>query len=242
MRHVLLFQIYSPLTSWGVISVGGVRNTQSHPTKSGVLGLVASALGYTRTMQDEINELQSKLSFGCRVYGMGSLLRDYHTTQVASGSKMDTSTRYNSFKTGKIKTVLSTREYIQDEYTVIALWSENLGLLSKIKQALSTPTFTPYLGRKSCPPAVPYHAQVIQSDNPLKTLVETIFPMEEEPHLINFRQYQKKQHLYWEADESFDGFDATSYHTSRDSVLDRSTWRFTNRKEAHRLISFKEST
>ena len=46
---VLLLRLAAPLQSWGVESKFDTRRTLGYPTKSGVIGLVASAMGRERT-------------------------------------------------------------------------------------------------------------------------------------------------------------------------------------------------
>ena len=43
----LLLRLAAPLQSWGADSKFEVRKTNREPTKSGVLGLLAAALGYS---------------------------------------------------------------------------------------------------------------------------------------------------------------------------------------------------
>ena len=45
----LLLRLAAPLQSWGASSKFGRRATEREPTKSGVIGLVAAALGIRRT-------------------------------------------------------------------------------------------------------------------------------------------------------------------------------------------------
>ena len=46
---VLLLRLAAPLQSWGVESKFDTRRTLGYPTKSGVIGLVASAMREDRT-------------------------------------------------------------------------------------------------------------------------------------------------------------------------------------------------
>ncbi|WP_052850922.1 type I-E CRISPR-associated protein Cas5/CasD [Streptomyces avicenniae] len=74
--HVLLIRLAGPLQSWGIRSRFAQRDTHTRPTKSGVIGLCAAALGLER--DDPLDELGSVL-FGVRADRSGTLLRDYHT-------------------------------------------------------------------------------------------------------------------------------------------------------------------
>ena len=53
----LLLRLAGPLQSWGTDSKFEVRRTENEPSKSGVIGLVAAALGIRRN--EEISELNS---------------------------------------------------------------------------------------------------------------------------------------------------------------------------------------
>ena len=79
MRTVLL-KFSGPLQSWGTDSHFESRHTDTHPSKSGVIGLIAAGLGYSRDDDTEIQRLNS-LFFAVRVDQRGELLRDFHTAQ-----------------------------------------------------------------------------------------------------------------------------------------------------------------
>ncbi|MEU7576769.1 type I-E CRISPR-associated protein Cas5/CasD [Streptomyces sp. NPDC041068] len=74
--HVLLVRLAAPLQSWGVVSRFSRRDTHSRPTKSGVIGLCAAALGHDRA--DALGQLAA-LRFGVRADQPGTPVRDYHT-------------------------------------------------------------------------------------------------------------------------------------------------------------------
>ncbi|MFF7192233.1 type I-E CRISPR-associated protein Cas5/CasD [Streptomyces sp. NPDC008079] len=79
-RHVLLIRLAAPLQSWGVVSWFSRRDTHSRPTKSGVIGLCAAALGHERA--DDLGEFHA-VRFGVRADHPGTPVRDYHV--VGSG-------------------------------------------------------------------------------------------------------------------------------------------------------------
>lgn len=74
--HVLLVRLAGPLQSWGTASHFAHRDTRNRPTKSGVIGLCAAALG--RPRDEPLGDLATVL-FGVRADRPGTLLRDYHT-------------------------------------------------------------------------------------------------------------------------------------------------------------------
>ncbi|MEU2599333.1 type I-E CRISPR-associated protein Cas5/CasD [Streptomyces hirsutus] len=73
--HVLLVRLAAPLQSWGTVSRFSRRDTHSRPTKSGVIGLCAAALGHDRA--EELGELAA-IRFGVRADHPGTPARDYH--------------------------------------------------------------------------------------------------------------------------------------------------------------------
>ena len=79
------------------------------------------------------------LRFGVRVEREGQLLVDYHTAK--------TQDEKNSYVT--------YRHYLQDAVFLAGLESEDTALLLQLQDALQHPAFPLYLGRRSCPPALP---------------------------------------------------------------------------------------
>ncbi len=72
----LLLQLKAPLQSWAPEDGYTHRNTGSLPTKSGVIGLVASALG--RARGSDISDLAA-LRFGVQPVHTGPWLTDFQT-------------------------------------------------------------------------------------------------------------------------------------------------------------------
>ncbi|NMO04933.1 type I-E CRISPR-associated protein Cas5/CasD [Gordonia sp. TBRC 11910] len=132
----LLIGLEAPLQSWGDSSRFTERKTRPEPTKSGVLGLLAAALGRRRT--DPIEDLVA-LTFGVRTDQAGELTRDFQTAI--------------DWRTGKSKP-LSHRYYLADAKFVAGIEGSET-LIAGIAEALIRPTFPLYLGRRSCPPAGP---------------------------------------------------------------------------------------
>lgn len=133
---VLLLRLSGPLQAWGSGSRFVRRMTEREPTKSGVIGLIASAMG--RSREDSLEDL-SRLEFGVRVDQRGRLLRDFQTERSHNG---------------KMVMPLSHRYYLADAKFLVALSGDNM-LLEHIDQALSHPCWPLYLGRRSCPPDSP---------------------------------------------------------------------------------------
>ena len=128
----LLLRFAGPLQAWGADSRFDVRRTNREPTKSGVIGLIASALGLRRDAPlDELN----RLYFGVRVDREGVLLRDLHTV------RKDKNTSY-----------MTTRYYLSDAVFLIGLHSDDEALMQRLEHAVRNPAHPLFLGRRSCPP------------------------------------------------------------------------------------------
>ncbi len=128
----LLLRFAGPLQAWGADSRFDVRRTNREPTKSGVIGLIASALGLRRDAPlDELN----RLYFGVRVDREGVLLRDLHTV------RKDKNTSY-----------MTTRYYLSDAVFLIGLYSDDEALMQRLEHAVRNPAHPLFLGRRSCPP------------------------------------------------------------------------------------------
>ena len=129
----LLLQLVAPMQSWGSRSRFDDRDTEREPTKSGVLGLVAAALGRPRAA--DVEDLAA-LTFGVRVDRAGQLRTDYHTAQEGSG------------------TAVTRRHYLADAAFLVGLKGEET-LLEEVDAALRAPVWAPFLGRKSFVPSRP---------------------------------------------------------------------------------------
>lgn len=127
----LLLRLAAPMQAWGAEAKFDRRTTQREPTKSGVTGLVAAALG--RKRDESIDDIAA-LRFGVRADKPGVLLRDYHT------AKSDKSA------------YVTNRYYLADAVFVAGLEGDD-ELLEKIDVALQRPMYPLFLGRRSCPPS-----------------------------------------------------------------------------------------
>ncbi|GGR04873.1 type I-E CRISPR-associated protein Cas5/CasD [Streptomyces pilosus] len=135
---VLALRLAGPLQSWGASSRFTRRTTESAPTKSGVIGLLAAAAGIERGDDTRLAPLAA-LRFAVRMDQPGTRIRDFHTAHHAvTGASMP----------------LSERFYLADAVFVAAVEGDH-ALLTGLRDALRTPVYPPYLGRRSCPPSEP---------------------------------------------------------------------------------------
>lgn len=149
----LLLRLAGPMQSWGTDSKFEERRTNREPSKSGVLGLVAAAMGIRRQEKEKLREL-TELKFGVIVNREGVMMRDFHTARPEKGSPY-----------------VTYRYYLADAVFVVGLESDNPDLLDKISLALQAPAFPLFLGRRCCPPVGRLLLGI--SDKPLKEALES---------------------------------------------------------------------
>ena len=129
----ILLRLDAPLQSWGVHSRFGRRDTGTEPSKSGIVGLLAAALGLARDA--DISELAA-LTMAVRCDREGQVERDYHTAgdvpQVNGGRR----------------TIVSERHYLADACFLVAMEGKPETVL-KAAAGLTSPVFPLFLGRKA---------------------------------------------------------------------------------------------
>ena len=145
-RASLLLRLEGPLQSWGERARWDIRDTADHPTRSGVLGMIACALGYPRR-DPRILSLGESLRYGVRVDRAGTRLEDYHTVrgQHPSAEGELRGPPENPY------TIVSRRAYLQDASFLAGLEGPER-LLRSCETALRQPRWPYFLGRRSCPP------------------------------------------------------------------------------------------
>ncbi len=241
MREFLVFRLYGPLASWGDIAVGEQRPTTPHPSKSAILGLVAAALGIRRDEEDRQQALAEGYGYAVRVDASGVLLRDYHTTQIPDSTsrlKHLLTRRDETRDRQNLYTVLSTRDYRCEGLYTICLWLQDkiAPSLEEIAAALRTPHFPLYLGRKSCPLALPVHPRCVQAE----TFEEAFVHYDaEQPDLLKKFLLEHLKLLkatnpdyYWDEHAPTK---LTPLHTTprQDNPLSRKRWQFGKRNEQY---------
>lgn len=137
---VLLLRLAGPMQSWGLQSRFSDRDTGMEPSKSGVIGLIAAALGRARS--DSIHDL-SCLKMGVRVDREGIIKDDFQT--ALNVIKADQKSR---------DTVISHRHFLCNAVFLVGLEGSEDFLLG-LEKALRNPTFELFLGRKSYVPSQP---------------------------------------------------------------------------------------
>jgi CRISPR system Cascade subunit CasD len=150
MTNTLFLVLEGPMQSWGERARWSVRDSAPEPTKSGVVGLLACALGLNS--DEDLRDLSSKIQIGVLSERPGAILVDYHTVY---GGVMSAEGKVKINATTKLpETVETWRSYLHDAAFLIAIRSDR-ETVADLADKLQTPVWPVFLGRKSCPPSRP---------------------------------------------------------------------------------------
>jgi CRISPR system Cascade subunit CasD len=253
--ETLIFQLQAPLSSWGETAVGEYRPSAEYPSQSAIQGLLAAALGIDRDDDVAQTALRTGYRLAVGVLSQGRLLRDYHTAQVPSRTdlkKRPHATRRDELSLPKqdINTILSSRDYRQDAASLVAVQvvANAPYSLMQLAEALNKPKFVLYLGRKSCPIAVPLHPRIVNADTinaalagyqqQLSALWQETLPNHPAPNSLPI------QKMAWGDDFGADDLAAVGVQRDlsvnrKDHVITRKGWQFSDRRE-HIALLVKE--
>lgn len=183
MRDYLLFRLYGPLQSWGDVAVGEIRPSRSAPGRSALLGLLACVLGIRRHEEERLAELDQAFTLAVRIDAPGGSLADYHTVQTPTvrrgrtfltrrdelgGKLMGPARRFKGGDDLELSTILTRRDYLADACFTACVWQRDGAArpsLAEAKEALARPRLAPFLGRKSCPPGLPFAPRIVAAES-----------------------------------------------------------------------------
>lgn len=239
-REFLVFQLTGPMAAFGDIAVGERRATWDVPSKSGVLGLVAAALGLDRSNAAAHLALDEGLGFAVRQDEAGRPLRDYHTAQAPKARKgVHWRTRREELEADDLNTVLSERIYRLEPTATIILWQKknDAPALQSIETALKFPSYVLYLGRKACPLGRAPRPRVFPAAGVNEALAAyDVLEAEADLTLGKFfrRPRQSGPRAVWiEVAAGINtGENVKESRSRRDGLMNRTLWQFTDRTEA----------
>ncbi|MGE3312453.1 MAG: type I-E CRISPR-associated protein Cas5/CasD [Limisphaerales bacterium] len=171
----LAFLLEGPMQSWGTNSRYQRRATDPFPSKSGVLGLVAAALGIDKHAADESERLKPLAVLRFEAYRVPReragrageaipvhRLEDYHTLGGGFDEATDPWARAGiprKASGGPFGTVVTRRTYLTDAI-FLALLTGDRAVLETVATGLEDPVWGVWLGRKCCLPSMPLRACV----------------------------------------------------------------------------------
>ena len=215
MVEYVIFTLAAPMGSFGDLAGHERRNSGDWPARSAVLGLVGSALGIRRDDREGHDTL-ARWRVAVSIVSSGVMLRDFHTVQtVPTARARRPATRRHALEALKSgdNPIVTRRDYRSDCVFGVALWGGDG--VSAVRDALITPCFTPYLGRKSCPLAAPMAPNVIQATSPVEALSHIKLP--------SFLNLKSAHPVMVASDEPLEG---GREEIRWDEPLDRTAWHF----------------
>ncbi len=234
MREFLVFQLFGPLASWGEEAVGDVRPSAARPTRSALLGLIGAALGIERGDDAGQADIAASMRFAVAVVANGVPLIDYHTIQTRQprrGRSFASRAEQLGALRHDLTTLLSERHYRCDARYRVVAWqpegSRRWGL-EAVESALLAPRFPLYLGRKSCPPALPLAPRRVVAETLLAALEAAPDPA---TGLCAPGGNGEPVWLFWEEERELAGVAPLRITAPRDEPRSRRPWTFERRPE-----------
>lgn len=204
MNKYLLLWLEAPLQSWGADSKFDRRDTLPFPTKSGVLGLILCAMGasgeqkellaqmaplkqtvvgYTRTRKDSDGSL-IKME-------RPPLLRDFHMVGSSYNDQDLWETNMIPKTSAGTKSMgggakMTYRYYLQDAIFAVVLETPP-DLAQTFADALMSPVYSIYLGRKNCVPSEFVYQGIFDSQESALDHAGSI--MQEKELVVDFRVF-----------------------------------------------------
>lgn len=155
----------SPMQSWGSSSRFTQRESESFPTKSALIGLLAAAAGIDKESPNEAELIAPFSALRLTIYrlprGGNQLVRrlsDFHTVgggYDAKASAFDKMSIPRKASGGaSANAVITKRTYLTDA-RFIACLEGNAGTIQTLVTHLENPIWGVWFGRKTCVPAMP---------------------------------------------------------------------------------------
>lgn len=220
MPEFLIFTLAAPMGSFGDVAGHERRGSQLWPGRSAIIGLIGGALGVRRA--DTAGQTALDVwQIAVATMASGSPLRDFHTAQAVPTARIK---RPNSRRDALAalqptdNPILTTRDYLTDCAFAVALWG---GDAEEVEQALKSPVFTPYLGRKSCPLSMPMAPRRLTAETPALALVHAA--------ALPWLPEARPLHI---ASDPYPGQHGR-IETRWDQPLDRVAWHFAQRSVTH---------
>lgn len=149
----LVLKCSSPMQSWSNDSRFNIRSAGRYPSRSGIIGIIASALGMDR---NEPLDIFDGISTSIRIDKKGIVYPDYQVVHRWN--------RKNGNITAKGNAIANdNRYYIEDGIFMVFIEGDD-GIIDKFADAIQYPVYSLFLGRKSCPPTYDFFYGVFDKD------------------------------------------------------------------------------
>jgi CRISPR system Cascade subunit CasD len=177
MPSFLILKLEAPLMSFGREAIDANGPTRDFPDTSMLTGLLANALGYTRSEAVKHQRLQDRLAFGVRIDRLGHDLHDFQTAQLSKKDIGWTTHGEPEGRAGGGNTYDSPhirfRHYRADAALTVALRLDPANerpTLDDLAAALKYPARPLFIGRKSCLPSASFFVGMGEAESLVATL------------------------------------------------------------------------
>jgi CRISPR system Cascade subunit CasD len=157
MSSNLTLFLDGPLQGWGYMADHAYRNTLEHPTRTGLTGLLASAMGIDRNAADEPVQIARLSGLRLTVVGIQVAPPEGRRARPVRPRRLrDFHTALRRNRDGEVvgNPDVTRRDYLCDA-KFLALLEGDPGLLDELEAAVRDPRWICTLGRRSCIPASP---------------------------------------------------------------------------------------
>lgn len=206
----LLLRLVGPMQSWGTTSRFDQRDTGKEPSKSGVIGLLAAAMGIDRENWIDLEPL-TQMTMGVRHDRPGIPKYDYQTVGQGTEEVVDANGRIQVrsrmiLANGKYPSgdhlgegVQSYRYYLADAAFLVGFECADRSFLERIHFALQNPVWPLALGRKSYVPSEPIWISDGLQDGSLREIIS------EWPWIATQRKWEEQPEKLLVSFDSDDG-------------------------------------
>ena len=160
----LHFQFHAPLAAFGGEAIDARGIIRPYPAQSMLTGLFANALGWTRSMKEEHQALQSRIVYGV-LYEAGAAARrltDYQTAQLSKNDKAWTTRGEPIGRDGGAKSYIGSHQRARDYHMDLRMSgvmrldpADDAPSLVDLADSLACPARPLFIGRKPCLPSAP---------------------------------------------------------------------------------------
>lgn len=167
-NSVLALRLQGPLQSWGIDSRFDERRSGSFPSKSGLIGLVAAAMGLKKGSSSEARQLPRLAALELLVVRESlpepERLWDFHTVRNVRRAEPRNTNPDSKGSDAYKEMDVTRREYLCD-CSFLAFFSGEAEIIAEVGAALENPVFGIWLGRKCCLPSSPVFAGIYPDES-----------------------------------------------------------------------------
>lgn len=199
MAEFLILRLQGVMQAWGKHTYEDYRPSELFPTRSALSGLLGACLGLDRQDIQSLKALDASYRYAVRADRREFKGRPLEVQRIFDYHTIGKSIR----ATGAIRNdpIQSYREYLYDAHFSVALLLTEASCytMDQIVQAVQSPVFTPFLGRRSCPLTRPLYDQCIEAADALQALAQVDpgkGPVYSEDHPTNSRFTVRDQPRY----------------------------------------------